>query len=267
MQWFSKWRRERILKRASLDERRWRTALDHYPFARVLSGEERSRLRDWVVLFLHEKSLVGAGGLVLRDEMRVGIATQACMLILNLDLDYYRGWDEVIVYPGEFVAEYEYMDDAGVVHQVEEPMTGESWLAGPVILSWADAEQRGDGHGYNVVIHEFAHKLDMLNGDANGFPPLHAGMDREEWSRAFSAAYGDFGRRVQQDEPVDIDPYAAENPAEFFAVLSEAFFEIPATVLERYPAVYGQLAAFYRQDPVARLAGASANTGGRVATR
>ena len=267
MQWFSNWRRQRILKRSPLDERRWRAALDHYPFARALSREERSRLHDWVVLFLNEKSLVGAGGLVVRDEMRIGIATQACMLILNLDLDYYRGWDEIIVYPDEFVAEYEYMDDAGVVHQVEEPMTGESWLAGPVILSWADAEQRGDEHGYNVVIHEFAHKLDMLNGDANGFPPLHAGMVRDEWSRAFGAAYNDFQARVQRDEVVGIDPYAAENPAEFFAVLSEAFFEIPATVLERYPAVYRQLAAFYRQDPVARLAGAPAQAGGRTAAR
>jgi len=267
MRWFRNWRRAHILKRSAVDEDLWRAALDHYPFARALSGDDRSRLRDWVVLFLHEKSIIGAGGLVLRDEMRIGIATQACMPILNLDLDYYRGWDEVIVYPGEFIAEYEYMDDAGVVHQVEEPMTGESWLAGPVILSWADAEQRGDKHGYNVVIHEFAHKLDMLNGDANGFPPLHAGMEREEWSRAFGTAYGDFQARVQRDEPVGIDPYAAENPAEFFAVLSEAFFEIPATVLERYPAVYRQLAAFYRQDPVTRLVGVSAHVGGRAATR
>jgi Mlc titration factor MtfA (ptsG expression regulator) len=267
MQWLRHWWRGRILKRSSLDERLWRAALDRYPFTRVLPVEERARLRDSVVLFLHEKSIVGAGGLALRDEMRIGIAVQACMLILNLDLDYYRGWDEIIVYPDEFVAEYEYADEDGVVHQVKEPMTGESWRAGPVILSWADAELRGDGHGYNVVIHEFAHQLDMLNGDANGFPPLHPGMDRAEWSRTFGAAYDDFRARVERGEPAGIDPYAAENAGEFFAVLSEAFFEIPDTVLDGYPGVYGQLAAFYRQDPAARLAAMAAGAGKRAAAR
>ncbi len=255
MQWFRNWRRERILKRSSLDAALWRSVLDRYPFTRALAEEERARLRDDVILFLHEKTIVGAGGLVLSDEMRICIAAQACMLILALDLDYYGGWVEVIVYPDEFVAEYEHVDEDGIVHQVEEPMSGESWLAGPVILSWADAQLRGDTHGYNVVIHEFAHKLDMLNGDANGFPPLHAGMDRGVWSRVFSAAFEDFRARVERVEPAGIDPYAAESPAEFFAVLSEAFFEIPATVLAEHPDVYRQLAAFYRQDPAARPEG------------
>ena len=120
-----------------------------------------------------------------------------------------------------------------------------------MILSWADAERSGDG--YNVVIHEFAHKLDMLNGDANGFPPLHADMDRARWSATFGAAYEEFCARVERREETAIDPYAAENPAEFFAVLSEAFFETPDAVRSEYPAVYGELAAFYRQDPALRL--------------
>jgi hypothetical protein len=139
-------------------------------------------------------------------------------------------------------------------------MSGESWLAGPVILSWADAELRGKS-GYNVVIHEFAHKLDMLNGDPNGFPPLHAGMDREGWSRAFSAAYEDFRGRVERRDVTAIDPYASESPAEFFAVLSEAFFETPGAVRAEYATVYDQLSAFYRQDPAARLARAAAGYG------
>jgi MtfA peptidase len=206
-----------------------------------------------VVLFLHEKSVVGARGLEVRDEMRICIAVQACMLILNLDLDYYRGWVEVIVYPGEFVAEYEFMDEDGVVHRVEEQMSGESWLAGPVILSWEDMELRGGRTGYNVVLHEFAHKLDMLNGDANGFPPLHAGMDRAGWSAAFSTAYEDLRGRVERKEPTGIDAYAAEHPSEFFAVLSEAFFETPDAVRAEYGEIYRQLSAFYRQDPAARL--------------
>jgi Mlc titration factor MtfA (ptsG expression regulator) len=256
MQWFSNWRRERILRRSKLEEGKWRAVLDRYPFTRALSAEERARLREQVVLFLHEKSIVGAGGLTVRDEMRMCIAAQACMLIMNLDLDYYRGWVEVIVYPDEFVAQYDYVDEDGIAHHVEEPMTGESWLEGPVILSWADAQLRGGDPGYNVVIHEFAHKIDMLNGDANGFPPLHVGMDRGAWSRVFSAAYEDFRGRVERGEPTAIDPYAAEHPAEFFAVLSEAFFETPAGVLAEYGDVYRQLAAFYRQDPAARLEGA-----------
>ena len=247
------WRRGRILKRSSLEARVWASVIERYPFTRVLDEEERARLRDWVILFLAEKSIVGAGGLKLDDVMRVEIAAQACVLILNLDLRFYRGWVEVIVYPGEFVARFDYVDEAGVAHHVAEPMSGESWLAGPVILSWEDATLRGGGAGYNVVIHEFAHKLDMLNGEANGFPPLHAGMDRAEWSRVFSDAYEDLRARVEQGVPTRIDAYAAETPAEFFAVLSEAFFEVPHTVRAAYPQVYDQLAAFYRQDPSARL--------------
>jgi MtfA peptidase len=251
---FRNWRRERILKRSSLDDALWHSVLERYPFTRALSAEEGARLRDWVVLFLHEKSVVGARGLAVRDEMRLCIAAQACMLILNLDLDYYRGWVEVIVYPGEFVAEYEHMDEHGIVHQVAEPMAGESWLAGPVILSWEDVqEMRGGRTGYNVVLHEFAHKLDMLNGEANGFPPLHSGMDRAGWSAAFNAAYENFCGRVDRNEPTGIDPYAAEHPAEFFAVLSETFFESPGAVRAEYGEVYRQLAAFYRQDPAARV--------------
>jgi Mlc titration factor MtfA (ptsG expression regulator) len=253
---FKRWRRNRILKRAAIDEALWRAVLERYPFTRALSGEERAHLRERAILFLHEKSIVGAGGLKLCDEMRMCIAAQACMLILNLDLDYYRGWVEVIVYPDEFIVEYDYVDEDGIAHRIEEPMTGESWLEGPVILSWADAESRGGDTGYNVVIHEFAHKLDMLNGDANGFPPLHADMDRAQWSEAFSAAYEDFCRRAGRREETAIDPYAAENPAEFFAVLSEAFFETPGAVLGEYGEVYRQLAAFYRQDPAARAAAA-----------
>ena len=204
---------------------------------------------------LNEKSIVGAGGLEVRDEMRMCVAAQACMLLLNLDLDFFRGWTEVIVYPDEFIVDYEYLDEDGIAHRVNAPLSGESWLEGPVILSWADAERAGDG--YNVVIHEFAHKLDMLNGEANGFPRLHAEMDPQRWSFVFNAAYDDFCERLKRGEGSEIDPYAAENPGEFFAVVSEAFFEIPRVVQLEYPEVYGQLTAFYRQDPALRLSRAN----------
>jgi len=253
MGWFVRWRRARILRRAGFNESAWQETVNRYSFVRTLTDSERARLRELVILFLHEKAIHGARGMIVHDEMRLAIAVQACILILNLDLDCYRGWSEVIVYPDEFVAEYEYMDEAGVVHRVREPMTGESWLQGPVVLSWADAAAADRGSGYNVVIHEFAHKLDMLNGDANGFPPLHADMSREAWSQALGTAYEDFCRHVDHGEETLIDPYAADDPAEFFAVMSEAFFEIPQALQAAYPEVYRQLALFYRQDPAARL--------------
>jgi len=255
--WFARWRRSRVLKNAELDPEVWRATIARYPFVTGLEPAELERLRELTILFLHEKSIHGAGGMAVRDEVRVAIAVQACILILNLDLDYFRGWVEVIVYPDEFVAEYEYVDEAGVSHRVEEPMTGESWERGPVILSWADAQQAGRGSGYNVVIHEFAHKLDMLNGEPNGFPPLHTGMQRTQWAGTFSAAYEDFCRKVDGGYELEIDEYAAESPAEFFAVMSEAFFECPALVRALYPDVYTQLTLFYRQDPAARVGSAA----------
>jgi Mlc titration factor MtfA (ptsG expression regulator) len=254
--WFSQWREGRILKHATLDPALWRTTLERYACTRALSEDERCRLRDAVVLFLHHKRIHGAGGMAVRDDVRLAIAAQACMLVLNLGVGYFRDWVEIIVYPDEFVAQYEYLDAAGVAHQVEEPMSGESWERGPVILSWADAAGAGRGApAYNVVIHEFAHKLDMRNGEANGFPPLHANMSRARWSDAFTSAYADFCDRLDSGMDVAIDEYGAESPAEFFAVASETFFESPAALLDAYPAVYAQLVEFYRQDPAARLRG------------
>ncbi len=235
-----------------MDDALWRSTLAQLPFLAGLDDDERERLRQAVILFLHGKSVHGAGGLELDAAMPLLIAAQACILIMNLDVEYFDGWVEVIVYPDEFLPKTEYMDEDGIVHTDLAPRAGEAWLQGPVILSWADVAPRGDGEGVNVVIHEFAHKLDMLNGDANGFPPLHAGMSRRAWAAAFEAAYADFCARVDGDEETAIDPYAAESPAEFFAVMSEAFFEIPRAIHADYPEVYAQLRLFYKQDPLAR---------------
>jgi Mlc titration factor MtfA (ptsG expression regulator) len=218
-----------------------------------LATEERERLRDLSILFLHEKALEEAAGLRLDDRMRVLIALQACLPALNLGLDWYSDWVSVIVYPDEFVPEREWVDEAGVVWVARVPHTGEAWEQGPVILSWSDVESGTQINGVNVVLHEFAHKLDMRNGSANGHPPLHAGMSNQAWAAAFTDAYQDFGDRVTQGEDTRIDPYAAESPAEFFAVFSEAFFEIPEVVWDEYPLVYEQLRAFYRQDTLERL--------------
>lgn len=185
--------------------------------------------------------------------MQLAIALQACLLTLNLNESSYRGWNEIILYPDEFLRNREETDDVGVVHHSRDILAGESWHGGPLVLSLADVAASGQGEGVNVVLHEFAHKLDMLNGDANGFPPLHRGMDAARWSADFSTAYADLCRRVDSGEDTPIDPYATADPAEFFAVLSEVFFEAPDLLHAEYPAIYTHMRQFYRQDPQARL--------------
>lgn len=255
MDWFGlkQWRYNRILRRNSLTIEAWQRAIAPWALLRGLSDGEQKRLRDLTILFMHEKSLMAADGYEIDAELRIKIAAQACLPILNLGLDYYSGWVSVIVYPGEFVPAREVVDASGVVHVQRDAMMGEAWPRGPVILSAADVLRSGAHDGANVVIHEFAHKLDMRNGPADGFPPLHRGMSIAEWSKVFQAAYEDFCARIDADAETAIDPYAGQNPAEFFAVLSEVFFETPHTLLEQYPAVYQQLARFYRQDPVSRM--------------
>ena len=251
-----------------IDLAAWNQATAEYQFVRRLTAEENRRLRLIASDFLSRKTFVGAADLEIDELIRIQIAAQACILILELDVDFYDGWREIIVYPGQFAKTHDVMDEFGVVHTTRDPLAGEAWLGGPVVLSHADvahtenAVDRGDGN--NVVIHEFAHKLDMLNGEANGYPPLHRGMSKETWKRTFLAAYLAFCKQVDEAEAlarrdggraldaIAIDPYAAESPAEFFAVISEVFFEMPEAVHDAFPAVYQQLKAFYKQDPLAR---------------
>ncbi|WP_417070174.1 zinc-dependent peptidase [Niveibacterium terrae] len=214
-----------------------------------LSPAERASLRTQALDFLARKQICGAAGLQITDEIRLTIALQACLPILKLDLAAYDGWVEIIVYPGDFVIPRRQVSEDGVLHEYDEIALGEAWKSGPVVLSWFG--ETANPPGTNVVIHEFAHKLDMINGEADGLPPLHAGMSIRDWERAFSLAYRSFCRCVDAGENLGIDPYAAEHPAEFFAVLSEVFFASPATLARLYPAVYRQLALFYRQDPLA----------------
>lgn len=249
---YKEWRRRRILKRLRIPEAAWREAFSHSSLLHGLSNDELVRLRELAILFLHRKSIEGAAGLSLTSAMRLTIALQACLPILNLGLDWYAGWTSVIVYPTGFIPDREYTDDAGVVHRGRHALSGESWLRGPVILSWEDVVPQEASLGYNLVIHEFAHKLDMLDGDANGLPPLHRGMSVKAWAEALSQAYADFREKVDRGEETTIDPYGAEDPGEFFAVLSELFFANPRAIKESHPAVYRQLSAFYRQDPAVR---------------
>ncbi|HWD22548.1 MAG TPA: M90 family metallopeptidase [Burkholderiales bacterium] len=241
MGWLTEWRRRRVLEKHSIDEALWRRATRGLPFLPA-SG----KLRDLVLIFLAEKEFSGAHGIEVRDEMRVAIAAQACLLVLELGLDWYSGWSGIVVYPGDFRVRRSEMDEAGVVHEWQDELAGEAMPGGPVVISWDAAAH--DPY-MNVVIHEFAHKLDMANGEADGLPPLHPGMDRKAWIEAWHEAYEGFCDVVERDRDTWLDPYAAEHPSEFFAVVSEAFFESPAETKRRYPGVYEQLKLFYRQDP------------------
>ncbi len=235
-----------------LDEGAWQATIG-LPVFHGLSAEEINTLRELAGKLLADKAFTGAGGAEVDIAMATVIAAFAALPVLNLGYGWYEGWQEIVVYPGEFIHDGEQMDEAGVVHHVRHARSGESWDGGPMVLSWQDVEWSGLGEGYNVVIHEFAHKLDMCNGSANGRPPLHSGMSPEDWAHDWKTAHDDFCRRVDNDEDTLIDPYAAESPAEFFAVFSEYFFEAPDVLHETYPAVYGQLQRFYLQDPRARL--------------
>lgn len=253
MSWFARWRRERILRTHLVPEPAFDDALARLPILQGLTPDERARLRRHASLLLHDKTFSAAGGAEVDEAVQLTIAVQASLLILNLAEDSYRGWNEIILYPDEFLRPREEIDEAGVVHRSRDILAGESWHGGPLVLSLADVEASGQADGFNVVLHEFAHKLDMLNGDANGFPPLHRGMSAAAWAADFGRAYEDFCARVDAGEDTAIDPYASSEPAEFFAVLSEAFFELPQLLHAEYPAVYQQMALFYRQDPRARM--------------
>ena len=240
-----------VLHRSLIPYQLWHEVLISSPVLSRLTQNEQHRLRKLSSLFLHQKTISAVNDVELDMYKRVLIASQACLLILNLDLDYFRGWHEIIIYPGSFIINRDEVDSSGVVHRAKRVLSGESWQHGPVILSWSDASSGVHAHGRvsNVIIHEFAHKLDMLNGVANGMPPLHSNMVREKWTESLSQAYDKLYHQLERYHHTSIDAYAAESPAEFFAVLSEVFFENPVLLHKLYPQVYHQLSLFYRQNP------------------
>jgi hypothetical protein len=243
MGWLTDWRRRRVLEKHRMDDALWQRATGRLRFL-----PPDPKLRELALLFLAEKEFAGAHDLEVTDLMRVSIAAQACTPILELGLDWYAGWHGIVVYPGDFRVRRHEMDEDGVVHEWEDELAGEAMPGGPVVLSWDAAAH---DPAINVVIHEFAHKLDMLSGEADGVPPLHAGMDRRAWRAAFDAAYEGFCDALERGKDTWLDPYAAEHPSEFFAVVSEAFFREARETRRRYPEVYEQLVRFYRQDPAA----------------
>jgi len=241
------WWLSRQAARLEIPSQLWQEVEQHLPFLDRLGPESRLQLRDLARQFIADKEWTGAQNLTLTPQIQLAIALQACLPVLKLGLDWYSDWVGVIVYPGDFVIPRRVMDEDGVVHEYDDDVVGEAWEGGPVLISWFDrAEDHG---GINIVIHEFAHKLDMRKGTADGMPSLHSGMSTTRWIATMSAAYEHFCRRIDAGEGTAIDPYAAEHPAEFFAVLSEVFFETPELLHEEYPDVYQEFSDFYRQDP------------------
>lgn len=251
----------------------WNRTLAAHPYLRGLSTADLEDLRYRTAWVLASKTFSSTHGLVLTDDILLSIAVQAALPILRLSPTLYEGWTEIIVYPGGFLIPRQEVSEDGVVHEYLQEAAGEAWDGGPVIVSWEDA--RVGGTEGNVVIHEFAHKLDLTNGVADGMPMLvgHPYLRNNQWHDVLQATFDAFTQRLEHLEAsipphidpessdadpwyehLPLDPYAATDVAEFFAVSSEALFVDPYPLAAAYPAWYELLAAYYGQDPRERLA-------------
>jgi hypothetical protein len=269
---FREARRRRLLELFPIADELWEWAVREHVILHGLKTEttrdgksELARLRELSTLFLAEKVFDPVGGVELDDKLRLSVAVQACLPILELGLDWYSDWSTIIVTPKEYDVRMQERDETGVVYEYDDEFAGEAFDLGPVALSRVDIESSGWGDGYNVIIHEMAHKLDGRDGIFDGCPPLHRGMDYKLWRETFSAAFEDLRSKLERPAPrrprglksrsgfsrrrTRIDPYAAESPDEFFAVCCEYFFERPDLLRSEYPGVYEQLILFFRRDP------------------
>lgn len=231
----------------------WRDILrQRVPLFGQLPSHLQLQLKGHIQVFLAEKHFIGCQGLVINDEIRVTIAAHACLLLLNRRADYYPNLRQVLVYPDSFVVERDHTDGVGVAHRTRQVLAGESWSQGQVVLSWRDTL---DGaaiadDGQNVAIHEFAHQLDQETGQANGAPALRGRAQSRRWAEVLGEEFRTLQARVTRGAPSLFCDYAATDPAEFFAVVSEVFFEQSAQMAQDYPALYQQFCLFYLVDPL-----------------
>lgn len=250
------WRERReaaAVARRPIPDRLWRRTLKRYPFLVDGPGRDEARLRRMTSLFLDLKEFSGAHGLEVRDDIAVAIAAQACLPVLNIGLHAYDGFVGIVVHPGQARVRREHVDEDGVVHVGDEVLSGEAVQGGPVMLSWRDVRASGAtaADGYNVVIHEFAHVLDMADGQADGRPPLPPGLNAQQWDGVLRSEYEAFCAQVDNGETTTLDPYGATAPDEFFAVASEAFFVRRNALREAHPKLEALLRAFYACDAAA----------------
>ena len=249
------WIEARRIKKMGFTTDQWESAIADWPVMERYQGAERDALREMTFRLLARKNVLSGADFQFTDAMCLKFATMACVPILHLGLHWYDHWKTIILYEGDFVPNRPYQTDDGVVHPRSPGLSGEAWERGPVILSWQAICQSGGnsrhGKASNVVIHELAHKIDMLRDGANGAPPMHPDMRPGEWHDIFTAAWDRLENDLQHHRSLPVDDYALTSPAEFFAVCSEAFFESPEIMKEKMPKVYGLLCQFYRQQPVA----------------
>ena len=245
-------RRRRSLREAPVPSE-WRAIVErNLPIFRRLPPDDQAELLGHVQVFLAEKHFEGCGGLELTDEITVTIAAQACLLLLHRDTDYYPRLRTILVYPTSYIAERERPTESGIWDDADEHRLGHTGQRlGAMVLAW-DAAMHGareptDGH--NLVLHEFAHQLDFEDDITDGTPALDTRAEYLAWARVMSEEFAALREAEAQGTPTLIDQYGAENPAEFFAVVTEAFFERPHALRRRHPELFQQLAAFYRQDP------------------
>jgi len=225
---------------------------DLAPLYGVLPESDRLELHGHVHVFLDEKRFEGCDGMEITDEVRVTIAAQACLLLLHRDTDYFPGLHSILVYPAEYVAPV-VEDDGDVITEYAMDRTGETWGQGSLVLSWQDVLSSGhDAQGaYNVVLHEFAHQLDLENGELDGVPRITDTELASRWREVMTASFIDLQKRSRAGRSTIIDDYGSDDPAEFFAVSTEAFFEAPAALAANHAELYDVLKTYYKQDPAA----------------
>ena len=242
------WHRERRLERVRPQLADFQRAIGRYPVLQPLPPEALTALFERSTEILASKDFFGAHGLEPSPDDLLDVAVLAALPVLSLGVDWYRGFHTFILYPGEFVAEIEEMDEDGLVHSGPEVRAGEAWAHGPVVLALDEVKSSGQGEGFNVVAHELAHQIDQLNGDMDGYPPLHPDMDRQQWAAVFSAAWQRLQDELDCGQEPSLDPYAAESPAEFFAVATEMYFDCPGWLHNEHPALYAQLDHLYQMS-------------------
>ena len=242
-------RRERIRKHPFPEE--WLGILNkNVAYYHYLSSDDQAELRSKIQIFLHEKKFEGIDGFEITDEIKVTIAAQACILLLHRDTDYYPTLHTILVYPHPFYSNIKQYLPGGIVAEGQQGRLGESWLRGPVILSWDDVSKSAHDHndGHNVVFHEFAHQLDGESGSNDGAPVLQNHSFYIAWARVLGEEYQELLDDLNHHHKSDIDFYGATNPAEFFAVVTEYFFEKPSELKKRHPELYEQFKNFYKFD-------------------